>query len=396
MVSETRRLPETVLREELPRVEVVIIGGGIQGLSVAAHLVDAGVTEVTVLESRSMVGTESSAMSARMLMMQCDNDTKMRLAVFSYLKYLRHFDRMNIDPHMDRIGSLSIGGSDLRAQAQTMIEVRRSFGVQTELLASDEIHKFDATIALEDDDVGIFCPDDARIDVGAVIAGLRRFVLGGGARIRTDTSAVGFRVVGSAVTGVLTSRGDVMDCDAVVNAANARAAEIMKMIDLSLHVENARRTVFIVRRPSGFAATGPLVEDAERVCYYRHYPDDGNDHILIGYGKEVSQDSELDSAEGLPWQTVRAAAGHRFPALVTDEPVDRWSGIRSLSPDFLPCVGRVKGIENLVLCCALGGEGVQFAPATGYAVAELISNDLAEVACMDLSALDPNREGILT
>lgn len=377
-------------------MEVVIIGGGIQGLSIAAHLVDAGVCEVTVLESRGKVGTESSAMSARMLMMQCDNDTKMRLAVFSYFKYLRHLDKMSIDPEMKRVGSLSIGGTDLRARANTMIEVRRSFGVQTQLLTPGEIHKVDPTIVLEDGDVGMFCPDDAHINVSAVIAGLQDYVLGGGARIRTDTSAVGFRTAGSAVTGVHTSRGDVMDCDVVVNAANAHAADVMKLLGRSLHVVNSRRTIFIVRKPPGFAATGPLIEDVERECYYRHYPDEGNDEILIGFGKEVGRDADADSSEGLPWGVVRAAASARFPALVIDEPVNRWSGIRSLSPDFLPCVGRVDGLDNLVLCCALGGEGVQFAPATGYAVAELISKDLAEVECMNLSALDPNREGVLS
>jgi len=377
-------------------VEVVIIGGGIQGLSIAAHLVDAGVSEVTILESRSKVGTESSAMSARMLMMQCDNDTKMRLAVFSYLQYLRHLDKMNIDPQLKRVGSLSIGRADLRARANTMIEVRRSFGVQTELLTPAEIHAVDPSIVLADDDIGIFCPDDAHINVSAVIAGLRDCALGGGARIRTDTSAVGFRTAGSVVTGVRTSRGDVMDCDVVVNAANAHAAEVMKLLGRSLHVVNSRRTIFIVRKPPGFAATGPLIEDVESACYYRHYPDEGSDQLLIGFGQEVSQDADVDSGEGLHWGVVRATASGRFPALVTEEPVNRWSGIRSLSPDFLPCVGRVNGLENLVLCCALGGEGVQFAPATGYAVAELISKDHAVVECMNLSALDPNREGVLS
>ena len=377
-------------------MEVVIIGGGIQGLSVAAHLVDAGVSEVTILESRGQVGTQSSAMSARMLMMQCENDTKMRLAVFSYLQYLRRLDRMNIDSRMNRIGSLSIGGSDLPRQLDATIDIRRSFGVQTEIWSSADIRKVDATVALDDDDVGIFCPDDAHIDVLAVVAGLRDYALGGGARIRTDASAVGFQTVGSAITGVHTSRGDVIDCDVVVNAANARAAEVMKFVGLSLHVVNSRRTIFIVRKPPGFASTGPLIEDAEGACYYRHYPDDGHDHIMIGFGKDVSPEAVVSGGEGLPWEVVRAAAGRRFPSLVTDEPVDRWSGIRSLSPDFLPCVGRVNGVENLVLCCALGGEGVQFAPATGYAVAELISRDLAHVECMNLSALDPNREGVLS
>ena len=355
---------------------VVIIGGGIQGTSIAHHLALRGIRNIILVEA-DMVGSGSSGRSAAMILLQMSREQTIRLSQESFKEYARFAGDFGVDIGYKPIGYLNLAtkavADDLRAQ----IALQHRLGVPTVTLSPQEISGLVPAVNVEDVEFGSICWKDGVIDPHMVMQTYVQRARQLGAAICEKVEATGITVEKGRVTGVQTSAGFI-SAPIVVNAAGARAAQVASWVNLKLPITNYKRTVFITDRFDEIPDDAPFVMDLAVEWYFRK---EGKG-LLMGMGVEESTtfEPQLDW-EYLDVMTQRAL--HRAPVLASARVMRGWAGLRSLTPDDYPILGRAPNVEGFINACGWGGHGVMHAPIGGKLIAELIAD--GQATTMDLA-----------
>lgn len=346
--------------------DVVVIGGGIQGLSAAYHLALAGVKDIILVEAE-VLGAGSSGRSASMLMLQRENREKIALSQYSYAKYMDFRSETGFDPSFRKIGFLSVVPETAREVAVARARLRQSMGVTTKILTPEDILALVPEVNVSDIVVGVHGPDDGVIDAHAIMQGYAAVARRLGARILQGVAATNITTLNRRVVGVQTTQGPI-STPVAVNAAGADAAKVGNWIRVHIPLLNRRRSIFLTDRFPAIRDDTPMVEDAEAEWYYRKE----EAGVLMGMGKEESDDvSNTPNWDFL--STVVSFATHRVPILANATIAHGWSGIRPLTRDLYPILGPVDDIEGFYLTCGWGGEGIMHAPAGGRIIADVIT-----------------------
>lgn len=349
--------------------DVVVIGAGVQGLSSAYHLAKKGAKHVIVLE-KEYIGAGSSGRSGSMLMLQRENEPKIKLSQYSFDRYMLFESEFGVNPRYKKIGFLSVAGEEKALDALKMAKIRQELGVQTIIMGPEDIHKLVPVVNISDIIVGVFGPDDGMIDPNAIMAGYKEGAERNGVKILQgkDYEVIGIDVKNDRVTGVVTRSGYV-STNIVVNASGADAIDVGNWVGISLPIKNRRRNIYITEPFLEIPDDTPLVEDAEMEWYYRKE----GPGVLIGMGKEETTSISLTANFDFLPKVIEFGL-HRVPILekATIDHRKGWSGIRSLTPDICPIIGPVDTVKGFYNCCGWGGEGIMHAPAGGQLIAECI------------------------
>jgi sarcosine oxidase subunit beta len=358
------------------RADVVIIGGGIIGTSVAYHLAKSGVRDVVLLEA-DMVGSGASGKSAAMILLQMPRETTIRLSQESFKEYLNFADEFDTDIGYKPIGYLNLATQDVAADLRAQVELQRRLGVPTEILTPADIAQQIPALNVEDLALGSICGQDGVIDPHSVMQAYVHHARRLGVQINEHVEATGILLEKQRVVGVQTTAGNIAT-PLVVNAAGARAAQVAAWVGLHLPIQNFKRTIFITDRFDEIPDTVPFVMDMAVEWYFRK---EGKG-ILLGMGREASTTFEPQ----LEWEfldTLIQHALHRAPLLANARVMRGWAGLRSLTPDDDPILGYAPGVEGFINCCGWGGHGVMHAPIAGKLIAELIANGAATTLSLE-------------
>ncbi|MGA2666457.1 MAG: FAD-binding oxidoreductase [Nitrososphaerales archaeon] len=348
------------------RADVVVIGAGVQGLSAAYHLAKLGVTDVVVVE-KECVGAGSSSRSASMLMLQVENEGKVRLSQSSYREYMRFQEETGHDPEFKRIGCLWVATEEAREETARGAETRRRLGVRTDLLSPGEVKEVVPALNVEDIVLGVLGPDDGVINANSIMQGYCSAAQELGASVEVGRTATGIRVDHGAIRGVETDGGPI-EAPTVVNAAGAEAAEVGRWVGLDLPIQNRARSIYLTGEFPQIPDGTPFVEDAAAEWYFRK---EGR-AVLMGMGREETRTISMSpNLDFLP--EVVEFAIHRAPVFAGASVVGGWSGFRPLTPDSNPILGPVEGVEGFINQCGWGGEGVMHAPAGGSITARYVA-----------------------
>ena len=351
---------------------VVIIGGGIQGTSIAYHLAQCGVREVVLVEA-DLVGSGSSGRSAAMILLQMSREMTIRLSQESFKEYL---GELGADSGYKPIGYLNVATREIADELRAQVSLQHQLGVPTEVLLPQDIARLVPAVNVDDVEFGSICWQDGVIDPHAVMQTYVQRARQLGAEIYEKVEATGITIEKGRVAGVQTSAG-LISTPIVVNAAGARAAQVASWVGLKLPITNYKRTVFITDRFDEIADDAPFVNDMAVEWYFRK---EGKG-VLMGMGLEESMTFEPQ----LDWEfldTLIQRALHRAPILANARVMRGWAGLRPLTPDDYPILGRAPGVEGFINACGWGGHGVMHAPIGGTLIAELIAD--GKTTTMDL------------
>lgn len=344
---------------------VVIIGGGIIGTSIAYHLTRRGVRDVVLVEAE-MVGSGSSGRSAAMILLQMSREQTIRMSQESFKEYLNFQDTFEVDIGYRPIGYLNLATPSVAAELRAQVALQRRLGVPTEILSPAEIARLIPALNVTDIELGSICWQDGVIDPHSVMQAYIKHARRFGAEINERVEATGIALESNRVVGAQTTAGDIAT-PLVVNAAGARAAQVGAWVGLALPIKNFKRTIFITDRFDEIPEPTPFVMDLAVEWYFRK---EGKG-ILLGMGVEESTTFEPQ----LEWEfldTMIQHALHRAPILADARVMRGWAGLRSLTPDDYPILGRAPRVEGFINACGWGGHGVMHAPIAGQLVAELI------------------------
>ena len=347
--------------------DVVVIGGGIIGLTIARALALRGVSDVCLIE-RGTLGTEASFAAAGMLLPQVEADAAddfFALACRSRDLYPSFaaalLDETGIDVELDTTGTLYLA---LSKHDQEEIEKRYDWqmraGLAVEILSAAEARDLEPCIS--NSTLGALrFPNDIQVENRRLLNALANSVNKLGATILTETNVDGLITEGNRVTGVQTSRG-LVSCARVVIAAGTWSGFIQHLPP-TLSIEPVRgQMVCLEAKPQ-------LTRHV--ICGPRGYIVPRQDgRLLAGSTSENAGFAKQVTAGGI--SSILEHAREISPSVSALPIVDTWSGLRPRSSDGLPVLGPCDEIDGLFFATGHYRNGILLAPLTGELISEAI------------------------
>ena len=361
--------------------DVVIIGGGIIGSSIAYFLTEAGCSNVIVIEREAHQGKGSTGKSMGGVRAQFSTPVNIQMSLYS-INFFAEFDEVvghpaDYRPH----GYLFVATNEkhldyLKANRERQI----ALGLKNvELVSRDDIVRTLPQIAADDVVGGTFCPTDGFVDPHSVMMGFMLRARERGARLKLDTELTGIDVAHGHVTGVETTRGRI-STRAVVNAAGAWAAQVALLAGAELPVVPLRRQLVPTEPFDKLPARFPMVIDMSTGFHFRR---EGLGILLAWNDPEETTGFKTDFDPSFI-EKILTRAAVRVPCLA-DAQVNAgraWAGLYEMTPDHHAIIGEAPNVKGLYFANGFSGHGVMHSPATGRLMSELIVD--GEASLMDI------------
>ena len=344
--------------------DVVIVGGGVMGLSIALCLAREGCG--VVLLERNHLGSGSTGKSGAILRQHYSLPLTATMARES-LDVFSNFEEWTEGGSAGfvRSGMVLLVGPDDVANLNRNLELQRLVGIRTELVDNADISRILPHVE-PGDSVACYEEDAGYADPVMTVHTLAKCVRGLGVEIHEGLEVTGFVVTDSKVTGVSTSEGEY-SAQTVVVAAGAWADALLKDVGWSSSVQPMRVQSAVFRRPPELPG-GPTVIDFPNEMYAKQA---GETHVGSILPSEASPTDPDAYDEGVEGRYVRLALGRvsaRFPAMSQSISFGGYGALYAVTPDWHPVVGEV-GLEGLYLCAGFSGHGFKLAPSIAATVA---------------------------
>ncbi len=372
-------------------VHVVIVGGGVVGLSCAYALARRG-ADVTVYEKGSL-GGGSTGRAAGGIRAQFSTPVNVDLSLASMRVWESFEERFGVDVGFRRTGYLFLAREAATADRfRENVAMQNDRGVPSEFLSPDEAAANCPELRTEAFVGAAYSPDDGVADPHLAVQGYADAARDAGVTVRTGTAVTDVLRADDGdgpVTGVVAD-GTRRDADFVVNAAGPWAADVAATAGVDLPVSPRRRQIAVVEPETPLAADVPLTIDLDRGSYFR--PEDEETALVGGHFADADPAADPDAYdEGMDLAWAATAVERAADAAAYFGPETRvrrgWAGLYAVTPDHHPVLGEtVPGFVNAV---GFSGHGFQHAPATGRIVAELCLDGSASL--VDVSALSADR-----
>jgi len=349
--------------------DVVIIGGGCMGASVAYYLARNNVTDVVLVERELMLGMGSTGRNAGGVRHQFSSEANVRLSIES-IRLFENFKEevgYEIDFHQDGYLFLLSGQEELSVFRRN-VEMQRSLGVKVDLLSPDEAARLAPGLGVEGIIGATFCARDGIADPNGVTVGFAKAAQSLGVEICRETEVIAIKTEGDRIFEVETNRG-IISTRAVINAAGPYARSIGEMVGIDVPVLPYRRHIFITEQIKlAVPATRILVIDFETTFYF-HREGAG---ILFGMS-DPDEPSSYDTT--VSWEfleKVTQVAVKRLPSLAEAGIAHAWAGLYEITPDAMPIIGPAHELEGFFMITGFSGHGFQHSPAAGRILADII------------------------
>ncbi len=362
--------------------KVVIIGGGIQGISLAYHLARQDLTDVCLVEMNTL-GSGSSGRSATVTAHSFTTEHCLRLTQLSFAAYMRFQDELDADPGYEPIGFLLLCAEETASDLRRNYALLQRKGVESQLVDREGIGALTPGLNLQDIALGLYTPHDGVIDAHFIMMAYAQQARALGAEFAEGTKATGLKIQGDRVVGVQTTAGPIA-CECVVNAAGFRAREVATWAGMALPITNYKRHIFVTGPVRTYSDPFPFTYELEAGWYIRRE----GPGLLVGMGKQES-DEEDPQVDWSFLDEVVEHSMHRAPPLAEAGVITGWAGLRSLTPDDNPILGQAPHLTGFFNDCGWGGHGIMNAPAGGMIMTDLIAR--GETALTDIQPFRADR-----
>jgi sarcosine oxidase subunit beta len=366
--------------------DILIVGGGVIGSSIAYHLARRRVGRVVLLE-KSYLGAGSSGKSGAIVRQHYSNRLTAAMARQS-LRVFEHFDDVvGGPPVFTRTGMVLVIQQRDRAALEANIALQRELGIDVKLVSAAEVADIDPHALLGEDELAAFESEAGYVEAVQVVASFAEAARREGADVRLGVEVKGVVTEGERVTGVDTNEGRYSS-RCVVLATGPWAAQIALAGGLRLPVQPCRTQVALFRRPADFGRRGAVYCDFVQGLYFK--PTHG-DMIHAGSlaGEELQEPVDPDhyneAANGAWLPQIRQRLGRRYPAMHRGYGRGGFGALYAITPDWHPILDRLPGLEGGYCAVGFSGHGFKMSPIVGQLMAELIVEGRA--AALDIAPL---------
>jgi sarcosine oxidase subunit beta len=358
--------------------EVVVIGAGALGLCTAFHLTELGVDTVTVID-RGPVAGASSGLSVGIIETQYLDPLAIEIRVRS-MGFFRRLEKEH-GLEITRNGYLRVAhtADDLEGFERS-VATQRELGVEDAVvLDRDGLQRTIPDLECSDLAGALFGPSDGYVDGHSYCTLLAELLRERGAQVLTSTPVTAARQTAGGRNELETPNATI-ECDVVVNAAGAWAAQIGRLLDAPAEVLPQRHRALVAHLPRELDYLMPSVVDyipasGEIGLYFRH---ELSTSLIAGLHTEdrlhdvVDPDAYTRGGEHEFMTEVARRLEHRLPTLAGARLGGLWAGLYPLGPDGTPVVGPHPERPTVVAVIGGGGSGLQASPALGLTAAEWI------------------------
>lgn len=362
--------------------DIVVIGGGIVGCSVAYHLRKQGGRSVALLE-KDLICFGSTGKSAGGIRVQFSSAVNIRLSLES-LKIFQNFrQEFGVDPGFRQTGYLFLATTEEELGAfRKNVALQQRFGIPVEILGPEEIARRLPVVRVDDLAGGTFCPWDGHASPHEVTHALAAEARRLGARIHEGRAVTEVAVEGRRVVALETSAGPIA-CGAAVICAGPYAGHVGAMAGVDLPIKPYRRQLFVTKPLPGLPEFLPLTIDFHRGWYFRR---EGEGILFSG-----PKDADSSFNTHVDWEDLEAivaTALHRLPLLAKAEVLRGWGGSYDITPDHNPILGALPSVQGLYVAAGFSGHGFMHGPIAGRLMADLI---LGATPSIDISPFAADR-----
>ena len=366
--------------------DIVIIGGGVMGVSAAYHLAQRRAGRVVLLEKAPFFGQGATGACAGGIRHQFSTDVNIRLSTLSIQMLERFAEEMEQDIDLNLCGYIFLLSSPADVAAfQENVARQHALGIATEWLDREEIRRRAPQIDLDAAPTilaGTSYHRDGLADPHSVVQGYVKQARRLGADLHTSVAVTRILTDGKRVIGVETTAGRV-STSVVLLTAGPWSAPIAATAGIDLPVVPVRRQI-VVTRPLALPRDFPFVIDFAQSLYF-HYETGG---ILTGMSNpDETPGEKLDIDHAWTMFHLDKAIA-RMPLLEQAELLTQWAGLYEVTPDHQPILGPLP-IDGLYTCTGFSGHGFMHGPVCGLLLAEDILDGAAHT--VDIHSLRYDR-----
>ncbi|HEX5166436.1 MAG TPA: FAD-dependent oxidoreductase [Thermomicrobiales bacterium] len=360
------------------KAEVVVIGGGIMGASVAFALTKLGVRDVLLVE-RETLAAGASGKTGALLRQHYTNVPEATLAHLSLQTYRHWAEEIGGDCGFAETGSIvtvATSGEDAVnvERMRRVVAMQNQVGIKSEVITGDQLVELQPFATADDIAVAAYERESGYVDSLAATRGMAEAAIRGGARFAEGRTVTGILTDGDRVRGVETDAGSV-EAGAVVTAAGAWSVPLLAGIGVEVPVEAQRVQVVILARPLAMPAVGTMTYvDTAAGFFCRNW---GPNRTLAGVGggefHDIVDPFNWDERPNQGFgDIVKRYISRRMPAMAEATTLYGHAGIYDMTPDTHPILSTVDGLDGLYLMLGFSGAGFKKGPAIGQCMAELI------------------------
>lgn len=364
--------------------DVVLIGGGIVGSSIAYHLAAAGCKNVVVVERETAQGKGSTGKSMGGVRAQFSTPVNIQMSLYSIPFYASFEERLGFPCDYRPQGYLFCATSEkhlayLRANYKKQV----AMGLKNvRLVAGDEIRRMFPQLRANDIVGGSFCSTDGFVDPYSAMTGFMSWASDHGATLMKNAAVVSISWRNGAFE--ITTTREMISTRAAVNCAGPWAAEIASMVGISLPVEPLRRMLVPTEPFDQFPHTAPMIVDMSNGFHFRP---EARGFLMAWNDPEETPGYKTDF-EPVFLEKILTRAADRVPVFENVEvnPKRAWAGLYEMTPDHHPILGESPEVPGFFFANGFSGHGVMHAPATGKILSDLLLSRKTEL--IDASLLD--------
>jgi sarcosine oxidase subunit beta len=374
--------------------DILIVGGGVMGASIALHLARRRAGRVLLLE-KSFLGAGSSGKSGAIIRQHYSNKLTAQMAQLSLRVFEQFTEIVGGPPVFTRTGLAVIVNEKDRAGLDANLVMQRELGIDVRMVTSQVLADIDPNARLAEDELAAFEAEAGYVEAVQVVASLAEAARGEGADIRMGVEVKALVVQGGKVVGVDTNEGRY-NAGCVVLATGPWAAQLGKSLGVKLPVQPCRTQVALYRRPADFGRRGITYADFVQGVYFK--PTHGEMiHAGSLAGEEVKDPVDPDhynEAADSPWlPTIRQRLGRRYPAMHRGYGRGGYGALYAITPDWHPILDKLPGVEGAYCAVGFSGHGFKMSPIVGQLLSELIvdgQTKTLDIAPLRLARFDEN------
>jgi sarcosine oxidase subunit beta len=372
----------------LPKTaDIVILGAGVMGASIAFHLAKRRAGKIVVLD-KDHVGRGGSGRSSALIRMHYSFPPEVQLALISLRMFQNWKEVVGHPGDFRKTGFVRIVHPNEEARLKLNVGMQCALGARVELIGKNDLQQLEPDWNVDDVELAAYEPDSGYGDGAGVAGDLLGAARDLGTNYVSRTQATEFLVEDDRVRGVVTDHGTILS-PTVISAIGPWTRPLFRQAGCDLPIECEYHQVAILRNAPGMKGGGCACIDSVTATYFRS---DAHDKFLVGdfYGKRpIDPDDFPQRASDESLEEIIERACGRVPKLAGAEVMRGVTGVYDMTPDSRPLLGEIPGIGGLYVCTGFSGMGFKISPAIGLVMSELVLD--REGRSVDIRQFRPSR-----
>jgi sarcosine oxidase subunit beta len=343
--------------------DILLIGGGVVGASVAYHLARRHAGRVVLLE-KAFLGSGSSGKSSTILRHLDDHALTAALARHSQHFYERFSETLGAPAVFNRTGLVLLLPEGSEAPAPP--------GLKS--ISGQDLMEIDPNAYLAEGETAFFDSEAGTVEPAQVLTAFAEGARRHGADLRQGVEVKSLVIEKGKLAGVETNEGP-FGCGTLVLTTGAWSAELARAARVTLPLQACRAQAALFRRPPDSGRRAVVYLDQVQGLYFKPVAGDLIEAGLLAgaeYGTEIDPDHYDEAADSEWLRSVRQKLGRRFPAMHRSYGRGGYGALQAVTPDGLPILDRLPGIEGAYCAAGFAGQVVALAPAAGRLMCDLI------------------------